>query len=416
LDIPESTPCSPVPGGSRVTITKTMKYDFDSIIDRRNTNSVKWDYMDRFFSVKGLLPMWVADMDFMSPPPVIEAVKKVAERGIFGYSGIPQSYCEAVTEWMQKRHSWSIKAEWIVFSPGVVPALNMLVRTFSQPGDQVIIQTPVYYPFFNVIKNNGREILDNPLHLEKEHYFMDLDDLEAKISPRTRMLILCSPHNPISRVWKEEELKQLGNLCAKRGILVVSDEIHGDIIYSGFKHKPFASISPEFADNSITCSGASKTCNLPGLHTSNIIISNPLLRKQFADTVHNCGFHSPNIFGTAATEAAYRYGEPWLTQLIEYLEGNIKFANKYISQMIPGLKIIQPQGTYLLWLDCRDCGISQEKLGSFIREEAKVGLEPGTIFGCKEDGFERMNIACPRSTLEKALDRIAAAVKSLTGR
>jgi cystathionine beta-lyase len=292
----------------------------------------------------------------------------------------------------------------------------MLVRTFTEPGEQVVIQTPVYYPFFNVIKNHGLEILDNPLRLENGHYFMDMDDLKAKISPRTRMIILCSPHNPVSRVWKEEELRQLGELCVKKGILVVSDEIHGDIIYNGFKQIPFASISPEFADNSITCTGTSKTFNLAGLHTSNIIISNPALRKRFATMVRNCGFLSPNIFGTVATEAAYRHGEQWLIQLLEYLEGNITYANSYISQMIPGLKITQPQGTYLVWLDFRACGISRQKLGTFIREEAKVGLEPGILFGCKEEGFERMNIACPRSTLEKALDRIAAAVKSLTGR
>jgi cystathionine beta-lyase len=388
-------------------------YDFDSVIDRHNTNSVKWDFTDRFFTAKDLLPMWVADMDFKSPPPVIDAIKQVAEQGIFGYTGVPQSYCDSVTGWMKRRHNWDVEKDWLVSSPGVVPALNMLIKACTEPCDQVIVQTPVYYPFFNAIKNNGREILENPLRLENGQYLMDLGDLEKKINPRSKMIILCSPHNPISRVWKEQELKNLGELCIKNKILVVSDEIHADIIYDGFNHVPFASISQEFADNSVTCTGATKTFNLPGLHTSNIIIANSEIRAGFAEILRSCGIMSPNIFGIAATEAAYRYGEPWLAQLLEYLQENIAFLTDYIIRKIPGLRLVQPQGTYLLWLDFRNCGISPAKLGTFIREEAKVGLEAGTIFGCKENGFERMNIACPRATLAEGLSRIETAVRRL---
>ena len=390
-----------------------MIYNFDSLIRRRGTNSVKWDFADKFFSVKDLLPMWVADMDFKSPEPVIEALRKIVDLGVFGYGGIPESYCEAVISWMKKRHNWEIEKDWIVYSPGVVPAIHMLIAAYSEPGDQVIVQTPVYYPFFNAIKCNNREVLDNPLILREDQYDMDFVDLEQKLTSKTKMIILCNPHNPISRVWKREELNQLGKICIERNILVISDEIHEDLVYEGYTHIPFSSISEQFAQHSIVCTAASKTFNLPGLQTSNIIIPNPDLRKRFKEVERIYGFSSPNIFGIAATEAAYRYGEPWLIQLIGYLEGNITFLSDFIDQRIPGLELIKPQGTYLLWLDFRNCGIKPDLLENFVREEARVGLEPGTIFGCKENGFERMNLACPRSVLAEALARIDQAVTRL---
>jgi cystathionine beta-lyase len=389
-----------------------INYDFDSVIERRNTNSIKWDYTDKFFSVKDILPMWVADMDFKSPQPVIDAVSEVAHRGIFGYSGIPQSYCDSVIAWMKKRHDWEIKQEWLAYSPGVVPALHVAVNAFTEPGDQVILQTPVYYPFFHAVTCGNREVLDNPLRLEGKQYVMDLEDLERKIGPRTKMIIICNPHNPISRVWKEDELRQLGEICMKNGIMVVSDEIHQDIVYPGFKHVPFASLSEQFVDNSITCTAASKTFNLPGLQTSNIIIPNPVLRSRFTEMSRSYGVPFPNMFGVAATEAAYRHGEAWLKKLLEYLEGNIAFLSGFLSTNMPGVKLIQPHGTYLMWLDFRGCGVSPDRLANFIRDDARVGLEPGKIFGCKDDGFERMNIACPRSILEEGLNRIAQAVRS----
>lgn len=389
-----------------------MKYDFDVVINRKGSGSVKWDRAEQLFKIKDILPMWVADMDFRSPEPVIKALKKVAERGIFGYTTVPDSYYNALIGWMKKRHQWEIQREWIVLTTGVVPAIRLLVKAFTQPGDQVIVQTPVYYPFFDAIKDNNCEILDNPLLLKGEQYTMNLADLEKKITTRTKMILLCSPHNPISRVWTKKELKRLGDLCIRNNILVVSDEIHGDLVYRDFKHVPFTTVSSEFPDNSIICTAASKTFNLPGLRTSNIIISNPELRKRFTSIMRNCGMSAPNMFGIAATEAAYRYGESWLEQLLDYLQGNMEFFQQFASQRIPGLKVIQPQGTYLLWLDFRNCGIEHSRLGRFVREDAKVGLEGGTQFGCREDGFERMNIACPRATLTRALHRIEKAVKA----
>lgn len=389
-----------------------MKYDFDTPVERRGTGSIKWDFTEKFFSLKDLLPMWVADMDFRSAEPVIKALRSVADHGIFGYAGVPESYCEAVKSWMSRRHSWDIQSDWLVQSPGVVPAIHMLVMAFSSPGDQIILQPPVYFPFFNAVRSNKRRILENPLVLKDGQYYMDFENLESNITDATRMIILCNPHNPISRVWSEQDLTRLGEICIKHAMLVISDEIHEDIVYKGFKHVPFASLSKAFADNSITCTAASKTFNLPGLQTSNIIISNENLRKRFKETIGSVGLGAPNIFGLAATEAAYRYGEEWLKQLLAYLQDNIAFVKDYISRRMPGVRIAEPQGTYLLWLDFRSCGIDNARLGNFIREDAKVGLEPGLIFGCKEVGFERMNIACPRSVLEQGLARIESAVNN----
>jgi len=391
----------------------TMQYDFDSIIERHNTNSIKWDYVEKYFNDKDILPMWVADMDFKAPPAIMEAARKVADFGIFGYSGTPASYYEAVIGWMKKRHGWEVKREWIAMSPGVVPALHVLVNALTQPGDQVILQTPVYYPFFDAVKSGGREVLDNPLKLEGDQYVMDLADLEEKITTRTKMIILCNPHNPISRVWNKDELMDLGELCLKHNITVVSDEIHADIVYSGFRHVPFSLVAEGFADNSVICTAASKTFNLPGLQTSNLVIPNHDLKKRFSDTMRNSGVPSPGMFGVAATEAAYCYGEDWLVQLLDYLEGNIAFLKKFLSDNIPGARVVQPQGTYLLWLDFRDCGIPADRLANFVRDTARVALEPGTLFGNKEEGFERMNIACPRALLERGLSQIAGAVKQL---
>jgi cystathionine beta-lyase len=391
-----------------------MKYDFDSVIDRHNTNSVKWDYVEKYFNEKDLLPMWVADMDFRAPAPIIEAVRKVADFGIFGYSGVPRSYFESVIDWMKKRHNWDVKKEWISLSPGVVPALHALVNSYTQPGDQVILQTPIYFPFFDAVNSNKREVLDNPLRLEGDQYVMDLEDLERKITPRTKMIIICNPHNPISRVWRKDELKSLGELCMRHNIVMIADEIHSDIVYTGFKHVPFNTVAEEFIDHCIICTAASKTFNLPGLQTSNILIPNPDLKQRFADTMKSCGVPSPGMFGIAATEAAYRYGEEWLHQLLVYLEGNIAFLKQYMAQNIPGARILQPQGTYLLWVDFSACGIAPEKLGNFVRDTAKVAMEPGFIFGGgKQEGCERMNIACPRALLEQGLSQIAAAVRQL---
>lgn len=390
-----------------------MQYDFDSVIDRHNTSSVKWDCAGEVFGVPGILPLWIADMDFRVPPAVTQALKKAAGHGIFGYSRAMPSYYEAFRGWVRQRHNWDVPPEWVVFSPGVVPALYMLVKAFASPGDQVVVQTPVYYPFFSAIKSHGCRVLDNPLRLEDGQYRMDLEDLERKLNPRARMLILCSPHNPISRVWRQDELRRLGELCRRHGVLIVSDEVHCDIVYKGFRHTPFASLSEDFNSRLVVCTGASKTFNLAGLQVSNIVIPDVKLRERFRDALKSCAMGAPNALGIVAAEAAYRHGGEWLEQLLVYLQGNIDFLTGYIAGEIPGLRVIQPQGTYLLWLDFRGCGIDRKRLGRFVRRDARVGLEAGTIFGCKEPGFERMNIACPRATLEEALSRIAQAVSAL---
>ncbi|UCG53902.1 MAG: pyridoxal phosphate-dependent aminotransferase [Dehalococcoidia bacterium] len=388
-----------------------MEYDFNNIIDRHNTNSIKWDFVEEFFEVTDILPMWVADMDFRLPKSIIDAVRKVAEHGIYGYTGIPTSYYDVLIKWVKSHHNLDLKKEWITFTPGGVTALHMLVKAFTRPGDQVVVQTPVYYPFFGAIKSGQCELLDNPLKFTGERYFMDLDDLKSKINSRTKMIILCNPHNPIGRVWRKDELKDIGELCLKNGILVVADEIHQDIVFKGFKHTPYASISGTFVDRSITIAGISKTFNLAGLQFSNIIIPNVSLRKRFMKIVEGCGVFLPNIFSIAATEAAYRFGDPWLEQLLAYLQENLVFLNKFIQENIPGLKIIQPEGTYLVWLDFTGCGIDPAKLKTFLFEKAKVALEAGVKFGPNGEGFARMNIACPRKILAEGLCRIERAVR-----
>ncbi|MBW2609288.1 MAG: pyridoxal phosphate-dependent aminotransferase [Deltaproteobacteria bacterium] len=392
-----------------------MQYDFDSVVDRRNTNSVKWDILKFVFGTEDILPMWIADMDFQTTPTIIEALKKLAEHGIFGYSMTPDSYHEAIIGWMKKRNNWKIKKEWIIHVDGVVPAIYMAIWTFTEPGDQIVIQTPAYHLFFPAVEENGREVLENPLRYENGQYLMDLEDLEAKITPRTKMILLCSPHNPVGRVWKKEELERLGEFCIKNNILVLSDEIHSDLIYEGHKHIPFSSISEEFANNSMVCIAASKSFNLPALRVSNTIIPNPELREYFKATLKKSDIKGPNIFGRVATQTAYDTGEPWLEQLLKYLQGNIDFMMKYIEEKIPRVKATRPQGTYLVWLDLRDIGIDPAKTRDFLRLEAKVGLSGGVDCRAEGEGFWRMNIACPRSVLEKALQRLEKAINSLPG-
>lgn len=384
-----------------------MKYDFDKKVVRKNTGCIKWDLGD-----ESVIPMWVADMDFETPQPVIDAVKKRAEHGIYGYSFLQDSYYEALINWMNKRHGWKVQKEWIAFAPGVVPAVNMLVRALTQPGDKVIIQSPVYYPFYKAVTNNGCQVIENPLIYEKGRYFMDFEDLERKIKDdRVKLLILCSPHNPVGRVWTREELTKLGNLCLKYEVLIISDEIHSDLIYSGNKHIPFASLSQQFAENSIVCTAPSKTFNLAGLQTSNIIIPNRKIRKLYDNVLESNGINEPNVFGIKACEAAYRDGEEWLHELLEYLEDNRDYLINYIESHIPEIKAIKPEGTYLVWLDCSKLGMKSEKLHEFFMEKAKVWFDEGYIFGCGGENFERVNIACPRATIEEALKRMEMAIK-----
>ncbi|WP_026676281.1 MalY/PatB family protein [Fictibacillus gelatini] len=391
-----------------------MKYDFDTAIDRMKTASVKWDDAENLFGEKDILPMWVADMDFKAPAPVIEALKDRAEHGIFGYTMRPESYYDAVAGWMERRHSWTIEKEWICHSPGVVPALSFIVEAFTQPDDKIVIQTPVYYPFTKVVEQNGRKLVHNPLKFEDGRYVMDYEDLKIKVSdPDVKMLILCSPHNPVGRVWTKEELIELGQICIENNVLVVADEIHFDLVYKAYQHTPFASISEEFANHSIICTAPSKTFNLAGLQISNIIIPNKKLRLTFSKTVENHFIGLSNTFGVTATEAAYRHGDEWLDQLMDYLQKNLEFMTEYIESHMSEIKVIKPEGTYLVWLDCRALGMGAKELERFMQKEAKVAFDEGYIFGKEGEGFTRVNIACPRSLLEEALKRIEKAIKTI---
>jgi cystathionine beta-lyase len=403
-----------------------MKYDFDREIDRRGTRSVKWEYVPneehtrmeptaQFFGEDRILPMWVADMDFPAPPAVIEAMKERAEHGVFGYTAPSASYFQAVEDWMRRRHGWEIDRRWIVTTPGVIPALKAVVRTFSAQGEKVLIQPPVYHPFYHVIEGNQRMLVANPLVYENTAYKMDYADLEEKLAdPLVKLVVLCSPHNPIGRVWNEEELTRLGEMCLAHGVLVVSDEIHCDLLFKGVRFTPFAALGEAFAQNAVVCTAGSKTFNLAGLHHSNIIIPNPGLREQFKNTLESSSAFGNDIFGLVALEAAYSEGEEWLDQLLDYLDGNRQYLEDYLARHIPPIKVVKPQGTYLVWLDCRGLGLDREGLQKFMREEARLYLDEGYIFGPQGEGFERMNIACPRSILADALERIRGAVERLS--
>ncbi len=397
-------------------------YNFDRVISRKNTNCAKWDAAEFLFGEKDVIPMWVADMDLPIARPITEALRKRTEHEVYGYSlPVAFSTIEAVIKRMQRKYDWQIKPEWIVTTPGIVPALYTAVRAYTIPGDAVILQDPVYYPFWGAIENNGCHVADNPLKLTDGYYEIDFDDLAARFEPtvrmlpspsRVRLMILCSPHNPVGRVWSREELIRMGEIVIGNGAIVVADEIHCELLFKGQRHFPFASLSKDFEQNSVTCIAASKTFNLAGLEASILIIPNAELRQKFEQT--RKGFlPDGNIFGMVALEAAFNHGDEWLEQLLDYLQQNLEFLTAYFERHIPQIKVIKPEGTYLVWLDCRQLGMQPQELAEFMSRQARVGLDHGVAFGPNGKGFERINIACPRSVLEKALKRIERAVKAL---
>ena len=404
-----------------------MKADFDREINRKSTQSAKWGVIqdpddpaiwhatDDYFGDNRILPLWVADMDFPAPQPVVNALVERAQHGIFGYTLRTESYNQAVVDWMQRRHGWIIEPDWIISTPGVVPGINFLIRTFVQPGENVLIQRPVYYPFFNAIENNGAAIVSSSLELRDGRYEIDFADFERKAAdPRTSLFILCSPHNPVGRVWTREELTRMGEICQRNKVLVVADEIHGDLIYRGVTFTPFAAIDAALAANTVVCTAPSKTFNLAGLHTSNLIIPNDRLRRRFQQTMNSCGMGKwANPFGVVACETAYRQGEAWLDQVMAYIEDNLDFLQAFVDRHIPGIRVIRPEGTYLVWLDCRELGLDKWALKRLMMEKARIFPDEGFIFGDEGEGFERINIACPRSIVEEALDRIRRAVEEL---
>ncbi len=385
-----------------------MPDEFDRLIDRDGTHSLKWEYR-RPCRTRDIIPLWVADMDFASPMAVRDAVRGRAAHGIYGYTLLPDSYYRAVIDWMHTRFGWEIHKKWIVFTPGVVPAVNFAVQAFTEPGDGVIIQPPVYYPFELAVRNNGRELIHNPLQIQDGRYRMDFKQLRTCFKGRTKLLILCSPHNPVGRVWRREELRELAEICRQQGVLILSDEIHADLVSPTHSHIPLAVAAPEQADDIITCTSPNKTFNIAGLQTANTIIPRRELRKCFQDAAHRSGFELANSFAPAAVEAAYTEGREWLSRLIQYIWNNYAFVQDFFASQMPELRIFPLEGTYLVWIDGREVHPDDKKLKDIFLAGG-VWLDEGSKFGPGGRGFLRMNIACPRGLLDKALARMAAAV------
>ena len=389
-----------------------MRYDFDKVVDRTGTESLKWVYPRQVLKVEDAIPMWVADMDFEAPPAVVEAIRRRAEHGVFGYPLVPPTFYAAAIAWLKRRHGWEVRKDMMAMTPGIVPALNYCVRAFTRPGDPVIVQTPVYHPFYYAIENNGRRVVRNPLRFDGRRYTMDLDDLRTKIDAPGRMLILCSPHNPAGRVWTREELEALGRIAVERDLLVVADEIHHDLVYRGHRHHVLASLSPELAQQTITCIAPSKTFNTAGLTTAAVVAANPDLHKKLEDESERSGFDLGNALGIVAFEAAYAYGEAWLDELLRYLEGNIDVMERFLAERLPAIKLVRPEGTYLALLDCRALGLDPDGLNDFFLRRARVYFSDGKMFGDEAAGFVRINFGCPRSVLREALERIERAIAS----
>ena len=387
-----------------------MAYNFDEYIDRRHSDSYKYDLREKYFKNPDILPMWVADMDFRTPDFVINAIQKRLQHEILGYSFQPESQYQSVIDWVYRHHQWKIQKSWIGFTPGVVPAISLAVLTFSQPGDKIIIQTPVYFPFYSAVTDHGRQLTLNPLLLENGRYRMDLDNLKSQIDSGAKMLILCSPHNPTGNVWRKEELLELAEVCEKHNILILSDEIHADIVYKGNKHIPVAMLTEEIANRTITLMAPSKTFNFAGLSTSYFIASNHKLFEKMNQAVNKIHLGMGNIFGNVALEAAYREGDEWLSQLIRYLQQNIAFVKDFINSNMPCLELLEPEATFLLWVDFRKTGLDDKTVRKLLLEEAQVGLSNGILFGKDGEGFQRINIGCPRSMLEKGLQQIASSL------
>lgn len=388
--------------------------DFDTVIDRKNTNSLKHDFAVRRGKPEDVLPLWVADMDFKISSYIQDAVMKAAEHGIFGYSETGEEYFEIVRKWMKKRYDWDISEHWLIKTPGIVFALAMAVKAYTNPGDGVLICQPVYYPFSEVITDNGRKIVDSTLIADENgRYRIDFKDFEKKImDEKVSLFLLCNPHNPVGRVWSREELETMGDICKKHGVIVVSDEIHADFCFAE-KHLVFANLKEEYKDFTVVCTSPSKTFNIAGLQISNIIIPDNQLRKRFKEQVNAAGYSQVNSLGIVACEAAYEHGEEWLDGVLRYIQDNIKFTGEYIDKNIPKLCMYEPEGTYLAWIDFRGLGLSGNELEDLIVKKAGLWLDGGAIFGPAGEGYQRMNVACPRKTLTKALERIRDAVASL---
>ena len=388
-----------------------MGTNFDATVDRRNTCSRKWDALQEVFGSTEVLPMWVADMDFPAPPTVIEAVTARAAHGVYGYPTRSEAYYQAVTGWLQRRHAWQVQSQWITSTPAVITAISVAIQTFTKPGDQVIIQPPVYPPFFSCVTKNGRQVLENPLRCENGHYTFDLEDLKRKLNPNVKMFIFCSPHNPVGRVWTKEELTELGQVLEKHDLVILSDEMHCDLTFKNHSFTPFSTISPAVANKMLTFISPAKTFNIAGFYNSITITENADLRHKFMTALDNLELLAGNLFGTVAFETAYQTGDEWLDGLLPYLENNADFLCQFIDQRVPKLRMVKPEGTYLAWLDCRELGLSDKELKGFFVNEAKVGVNSGDVFGKQGEGFVRLNFGCSKELLREGMERIERAIK-----
>lgn len=388
------------------------KYSFDTVVERKNTNSIKYDFNTERQMPPDVLPLWVADMDFETAPEIKEAILKRASHGIYGYTRPKPDYINTLEMWMKKHHGLFTRPEWYVYTPGVVFGLAMAVCGLTRPGDSVLIQRPVYYPFSNIITENNRNLINNPLIYDREKgtYRMDFSDFEEKIiENHVKLFILCNPHNPVGRVWKREELEAIGDICLKHGVKVVSDEIHEDFVYEDHKHIPFIKVKPEYEDITVMCTSPSKTFNLAGLQISNLIIPDRDIRTAIKREIGKTGYDEPNIMGITACQAAYTYGEEWLEELKDYLVGNLNFIREYLRDNLPKVKLVEPEGTYLIWLDFSAYGLTDKEINHKMLHEAKLWLDKGTMFGEEGECFQRVNIAAPRKIIEEAVSRIRKA-------
>lgn len=387
--------------------------NFDIVVNRKNTLSRKWDGRKEVFGTDDLLPMWVADMDFLAPRAVIEGVTAAAQQGVYGYPLRRPTYFQAIIDWQQRRHDYALTKECLVCTPAVVTAISVAIQTFTEPGDEILVQSPVYPAFFSCITKNKRQIVENPLQYKEGRYVMDFADLEKKLTSRVKMLILCSPHNPVGRVWEQAELARLAELCVAHNVIVLADEMHGDLVFAGQRHTSFATISKKIAQQTITFISPCKTFNLAAFYNSITIIENASLRKQFIEALEALELLSGNIFGIISLELAYQYGEQWLNELLIYLADNAQYLTTFIEEQIPRLKVVKPEGTYLAWVDCRGLNLTLPELQELFLYKAKVGVNDGTAFGQNGVGFMRLNFGCPRSTLEEGLLKIKNAIDQL---
>ena len=390
-----------------------MKFDFDKVVDRHGTKCLKYDFAKERGRSDDMLPLWVADMDFQTAPGIQKSLSDAVAHGIYGYSEGKDDYFQAAAGWYEKHFGWKVEKEWLIKTPGVVFALAMAVKAYTKEGDAVLLQQPVYYPFSEVITDNHRRLINSPLQQIDGHYEINFEEFEQKIvEENVKLFLMCSPHNPVSRVWTREELEKLGDICKKHGVIVVSDEIHADFVFEG-KHQVFADLKPEYKDFTVICTSPGKTFNIAGLQASNILIPNEALREAFAKQITAAGYSQISAPGIEAVIAAYAQGEEWYQEMKKYVGENITFLHEWMEEHIPQIKVTRTEGTYLVWMDFRGLGIAEENLKDFVENRAGLWLDGGKMFGESGSGFQRINVACPRKTLEKALTQLETAVKNL---